>query len=134
MKYRSGLEEEVAAQLRKNKVQYSYEPKAGKIKYTIPAKKATYTPDFYITTKSGKTIIIECKGIWVYADRYKHLLIKKSRPDLDIRFVFYNPKGKIRKNSKTTYADICEGKGWGIFKDVKWQYAKKKIPKEWLDE
>ncbi len=132
--YRSGLEKEVAQQLRKNKVPYKYEPSDGKLTYTIPAKNASYLPDFYITTKSGKTIIIECKGIWVYVDRYKHLLIRQTHPELDIRFVFSNPRSKIRKGSKTTYADICEGKGKGQFKGVTWQYAAKKIPKSWLNE
>ena len=134
MIYRSGLEKDVAQQLKKKKVQYDYEPKWGKLEYTIPAKKATYLPDFYIKTKTGKTIIIECKGIWVYADRLKHLLIRQSHPDLDIRFIFTNPKNKIRKGSKTTYADICDGLGKGPFKGVKWQYAAKKIPTNWFNE
>ena len=132
--YRSKLEKEIAKELDSLKVKYDYEPKWGKLQYIIPAKTSTYLPDFYITSKSGKTIIIECKGIWVYEDRYKHLLIKKSQPDLDIRFVFSNSKNKIRKGSKTTYADICNGKGRGYFKGVKWKYADKKIPREWLDE
>lgn len=132
--YRSGLEKDVAEQLRKHRISYRYEPKDGKIAYTIPSKKASYLPDFYITTRSGKTIIIECKGIWVYADRYKHLLIRQSHPDLDIRFVFSNPRSRIRKGSKTTYADICEGKGKGQFKGVTWKYATKKIPKAWYNE
>ena len=134
MQYRSGLEKEVAAQLKKKKIKYSYEPSWGKLSYIIPSKKATYLPDFYITTKTGKKIIIECKGIWVYADRFKHLLIKQTHPELDIRFVFSNPKNKIRKGSKTTYADVCDGKGRGLFKDVKWKWASKKIPLEWLNE
>lgn len=132
--YRSKIEEEVSTQLDKNGTTYHYEPKWGKLEYTIPAKKCHYLPDFYITTKSGKVLIIEVKGIWAYEDRYKHLLIKKSMPDLDIRFVFSNPKNKIRKGSSTTYADICEGKGRGYFKGVTWPYASKKVPKEWLDE
>lgn len=132
--YRSGLEKEIADQLKRNNVDYEYEPDWGKINYIIPAKKCRYTPDFYITTKSGKQIIIEVKGIWVFADRLKHLLIKLANPELDIRFVFSNPKGKIRKGSKTTYADICEGKGKGMFKDVTWQYAAKRIPQKWLKE
>lgn len=132
--YRSKLEKEIARELDLEQIKYDYEPKWGKLQYIIPAKASTYLPDFYITTKSGKTIIIECKGIWIYEDRYKHLLIRRSRPDLDIRFVFSNSKNKIRKGSKTTYADICEGKGRGYFKGVKWKYADKRIPKEWLEE
>ena len=132
--YRSGLEKEIATQLKNNKTEYSYEPAWGKISYIIPAKNCKYLPDFYITTKSGKQIIIEAKGIWVFTDRLKHYLIRKMHPKLDIRFVFSNPKSKIRKGSKTTYAHICEGKGRGMFKDIKWKYATKKIPQSWLDE
>lgn len=134
MKFRSGLEKEVAKQLKRNNITFQYEPKRGKLAYTIPSKKSTYLPDFYITTKTGKTIIIECKGIWVYADRYKHYLVRQAHPELDIRFVFSNSKNKIRKGSKTTYADICKGKGRGLFKDVTWKYSDKRIPKEWMDE
>lgn len=133
-RFRSKLEEETAKFLEQNNLEFDYEPKWGKINYTIPAKCSTYLPDFYLKTKSGKIIIIECKGIWVYEDRFKHLLIKKARPDLDIRFVFSNSKNRIRKGSKTTYADICEGKGRGYFKGVKWPYADKKIPREWVEE
>lgn len=133
-KYRSGLEKDTAKQLRKNKIKFDFEPSWGKVDYTVPAKKHTYLPDFYITTKTGKIIIIECKGIWVFEDRYKHLLIKKARPDLDIRFVFSNSKNKIRKGSKTTYRDVCQGKGRGMFKGVTWLYSNRTIPKEWLNE
>ena len=133
-KRRSFLEDGIEDQLKKNKIKYSYEPKWGKLSYIIPARKSTYLPDFYITTKSGKTIVIEAKGIWVYTDRLKHLLIRQCRPDLDIRFVFSNPKNKIRKGSRTTYADICNGEGRAPFKGVTWKYSEKKIPKQWLLE
>lgn len=134
MQFRSGLEANVAKQLKQNNIEFKFEPANGKLRYTVPARPATYLPDFYITTKSGKTIIIECKGIWVYTDRLKHYLVRQAHPKLDIRFVFSNSKNKIRKGSKTTYADICKGEGRGIFKNVNWQYADKKIPKQWLEE
>lgn len=132
--FRSKLEEDIALELKKKEVPFEFEPAWGKIDYTIPAKQAKYNPDFYIETKSGKQIIIEAKGIWVYEDRYKHLLLRKSRPDLDIRFVFSNSKSKIRKGSATTYADICNGEGKGLFKGISWKYADRKIPDEWLME
>ena len=133
-KYRSKLEESIGKDLDNKGIKFNFEPDWGKIQYTIPAKQAIYVPDFYIVTRTGKNIIIEGKGIWVYEDRYKHLLIKNSRPDLDIRFIFSNSKNKIRKNSKTTYADICEGRGRGFFKGITWQYADKKIPQSWIEE
>jgi predicted nuclease of restriction endonuclease-like RecB superfamily len=133
-RYRSKIEGEIAKQLRNNKISFDYEPSWGKVVYTVPSKNSVYNPDFYITTRTGKTIIIEVKGIWVYEDRYKHLLLRQQHPELDIRFVFSSSKNRIRKGSKTTYRDICEGKGRGPFKGVVWHYADKKIPKEWLEE
>ena len=130
--YRSGLEERTAKSLEDLGVPFTFETL--KIPYTEPASNHKYTPDFIITTKSGKTLIIETKGIWVYKDRLKHLLIRDQHPELDIRFVFDRSKSKITKASTTTYADICEGKGRGKFKDVTWQYADKRIPQEWIDE
>lgn len=132
--YRSKLEADNAKLLDDLGVKYDFEPLWGKLSYTVPAKDCKYLPDFYVRTKSGKLIIVECKGIWVYEDRFKHLLIRNKKPDLDIRFVFSNSNSKIRKGSSTTYADICNGKGRGIFKGVTWQYADKKIPREWLEE
>lgn len=132
--YRSGLESRISQELTDLGVVYQYEPKEGKIGYTRPATDHEYTPDFIIETKSGKKLIVETKGIWDYADRTKHLLIKEQHPDLDIRFVFSRSKARIRKGSPTTYADICEGRGRGPFKGVTWKYADKKIPEEWLNE
>ena len=132
--FRSKLEEINAKILDDNQIDYDFEPSWGKLKYIIPSKTCTYLPDFYIRTRSGKTIIIECKGIWVYEDRYKHLLIRNARPDLDIRFVFSSSKNRIRKGSKTTYADICNGKGRGYFKSTTWQFSDRKIPQAWLEE
>ena len=132
--FRSGLEETLYNQLVSKKVGFSYEPKDRKVAYVIPASNHSYLPDFYVTTKSGKEIIVEAKGIWDFKDRYKHLLIRRQNPELDIRFVFSNSKSKIRKGSKTTYADICEGRGTGMFKGVTWDYTNKTIPPKWLEE
>ena len=54
------------------------------------------------------------------------LLIKKQHPELDIRMVFQNPNGKIRKGSKTTYAIFCDKH------EIKW--ASKTIPTAWYEE
>lgn len=129
--YRSGLEDRVVNQLDSLNTDYDYEKH--KILYQVPASEHKYTPDFTIKTANG-IIFVETKGIWDYTDRYKHLLIRQQHPELDIRFVFSNSRAKIRKGSKTTYADICNGKGTGKFKDVTWQYADKLIPEAWLDE
>jgi hypothetical protein len=119
--YRSGLEDNISLQLVQRKVNFTYEEV--KIKFKQPEKNRTYTPDF-ILVDSG--IIIESKGRFTVEDRMKHELIKKQHPTLDIRFVFTNPKAKISKTSKTTYAKWCEDRGF--------KYAKGPIPEEWLNE
>ena len=94
--YRSGFEHKVADQLTEAKIKYQYE----------------------------KTVINYIKPETNH--RKKHLLIKSQHPELDIRMVFQNSKGKIRKGSKTTYADFCDKNG------IMW--ADKQIPKEWYTE
>jgi len=117
--YRSGLESDIGCQLNTAKVKWEFEPE--RIPF-IP-KNRTYTPDFVLEGKDGK-LYIETKGRFVGADRSKHLLIKSQHPDLDIRFVFSNPKQKLNKGSKTTYGEWCDKHGF--------KYATKRIPDEWL--
>ena len=118
--YRSGLEETVAAQYAAASVPVSYEKDI--VRYTVPARPARYTPDFV----QPNGIIIETKGRFVTADRQKHILIKQQHPDLDIRFVFSNPRSRISKTSTTTYADWCDRFGF--------PYAKALVPVEWIEE
>lgn len=131
-KFRSGLESEIDKALKDAGIEHYYESE--KISYVVPAETKKYLPDFKIKTKKGKVIYLEVKGIWDFQDRKKHALIKRQRPDLDIRFIFSSPYNKIRKGSPTTYADICNGKGRGIFKGLTWKFSKEKIPAEWLKE
>jgi len=118
--YRSGLEEQINKQLSVYGIDGQYEQHT--IKYTKPATDHKYTPDFRLPNG----IYVETKGRFVIEDRKKHLLIKQQNPGIDIRFVFQNSKGKIRKGSKTTYADWCIKHGF--------LYADKQIPTEWLSE
>lgn len=117
--FRSGLEVTIHEILTTVGIDGEYEKH--KIKYTKPATTHTYTPDF----KLPNGIFIETKGRFVLEDRLKHILIKEQYPDLDIRFVFQNSKNKLRKGSKTTYADWCNKHGF--------KYSDKTIPKDWLD-
>jgi hypothetical protein len=135
-KYKSKLEKTNGKRLEENKVPYFYEPEEGKISYVIPASIHTYTPDFWVPKRGegGGWIVIETKGIWDRTDRLKHVWIKKQYPSLDLRFVFSNSRAKTSKGAKQTYADICEGRGRGIFRGLKWQYADKRIPVEWMNE
>jgi len=122
--WRSGLEKSLADYLDERNISYEYEEH--KLVYTVPERQAIYTPDFYVRTRTGKLIIIETKGRFVTADRQKMLLVKEQHPTLDIRFVFSNPKSKISKKSKTTYAAWCEKHGF--------PYAAKVAPERWLNE
>lgn len=115
--YRSGLEERVSRELDDAGVSYEYE--VLKIPYDI-IEQRKYTPDFVLSNG----VIVETKGRFNTADRKKHLLIQKQRPDLDIRFVFQNSKAKLYKGAKSTYGQWCDKHGF--------MYADKSIPKEWL--
>lgn len=117
--FRSGLEQDIADQLTKCGIPVVYEEE--KISYLVEETRE-YTPDF----KLGDKIYIEGKGRFTTADRKKHLLLKKQHPLLDIRFVFSNSSNKIRKGSKTTYADWCVKNGF--------KFSDKTIPSEWLKE
>ncbi len=131
--YKSKLERINAKVLEDNEVTYFYEPQEGQIPYVLPATKHLYTPDFYIKKKEG-WIVVETKGIWDYNDRLKHAWIKKLYPELDLRFVFTRSLTKTSKGAKQTYADVCEGRGRGIFRGLQWRYADKKIPGDWMNE
>jgi hypothetical protein len=118
--FRSGLEERVSEQLAFLNILDCYEIK--KIPFVQPAKDRNYTPDFWLPNG----IIVETKGVFTVQDRQKHLLIKEQYPDLDLRFVFSNSKNKLRKGSKTTYADWCN--------KYDFIFADQLIPEEWINE
>lgn len=118
--FRSGLEEQIAAQLQAAGIDPQFE--SIKLEYEQPAVLRKYTPDFPVHPR----IIIETKGRFLPEDRKKHLWVKAQHPDLDIRFVFTRSATPINKGSKTTYADWCEKHGF--------KYADKRIPEAWLKE
>ena len=124
--FRSGFEKEISDFLESLNRYVGYEEDT--ILYTQPEKPRKYKPDFILLKKDGTKMYIETKGRWTTDDRLKHGYIRDCHPDVDIRFVFQNPNAKIRKGSKTSYADYCEKKGF------KYSPLKKEIPKEWLDE
>lgn len=115
---RSGLEDQIINQLTQIGIKAEYE--IGRIPYIKGT--AHYTPDFCLPNG----IIIETKGLFLPADRTKHLLIQSQIPNLDIRFVFNNPNARLSKKSKTTYAEWC----------IKhhFKYATGLIPAEWFTE
>ena len=115
-KFRSKLEENIAALLDGLGVFYGYESE--KLDYTI---EHTYTPDFVLPNYT----YIEAKGYWSAADRRKILNVKKANPEVDLRMVFQSPYNKINKKSKTTYAMWCEKH------DIPWS-SYHNIHLEWL--
>ncbi len=119
--HRSGLEIEVQKDLLESNLEYEYEPI--KIDFIRPASKHTYCPDLRLPNG----ILVEIKGEFDAAMRKKHLNIRNSNPELDIRFVFANPNNKLtkRKNS-STYAEWCDKN--------KFKWAAKTVPKEWFYE
>ena len=114
--YRSGLEERVADLLTSLKVSFEYESR--KLAYVL---QCNYTPDFLLPNG----VFLETKGRLTSEDRRKMIAVKKSNPDLDIRFVFQAPFNKIYKGSKTTYAK------WAERYSFPW-CAAQSIPIEWL--
>jgi hypothetical protein len=118
-RYRSGLEKEVAAYLRKTQKKVRYE--VLKVEWE-DLRYRTYTPDFVL----DNGIIIETKGIFDSDDRRKHREIQRQHPELDIRFVFSNAKAKLYKGSKSRYFNWCD--------QHEFQWANRIIPEEWLKE
>jgi hypothetical protein len=119
-KWRSGLEKKIREQLTRLGKPIKYEQLH--IKYEVPARISTYTPDFQL--ENG--IIIEAKGKLDINDRKKMVLVKAQHPKLDIRFVFQKASNKIYKGSPTTYAEWAEKEGF--------LWANGLIPEEWINE
>lgn len=120
--YRSRLEKEVACQLEDAGVEFGYESE--RLTYTVPSRKASYTPDFICDNK----IIIEAKGWFRTAnERHKMIRIRDCHPELDIRFVFQNANKPIYKGSPTTYSKWAEDNGF------KWS-GNSTVPDEWIEE
>lgn len=115
---RNKLEEDLERHLKAKGITGVYE--IGRLAYTKGT--AHYTPDFILPNG----IIIEAKGLFLPADRTKHLLLKEQYPDLEVRFVFNNPKARYPKTVKTTYGKWCDNHGF--------KYAAKTIPDCWLSE
>ena len=122
--WRSGLEGKVGKSLQDRGVTFTYESLV--IEWVPSSKPRKYTPDFIITTKSGKQIIVETKGRWLKDDRLKMKAVCEQHPHLDIRMVFQRPNATITKTSRTTYAQYAERLGM--------QWAQDDVPDAWIQE
>lgn len=78
---------------------------ANRLTYTV---EHSYCPDFTL----GPNLFVETKGLFTSADRSKHLHVKKQHPQVKVLFIFQNPRLRLAKGSKTTYADWCEKHGF----------------------
>ncbi|NBQ96906.1 MAG: endodeoxyribonuclease [Microbacteriaceae bacterium] len=123
--YKSGLELEISEQIKKSEYELRYETET--LTYTVPERKAKYTPDFVFVKRNGATMYIETKGRWTTADRTKMKHVLQSNPGIDIRMIFQNPNQKLSKTSLTTYETYA--RKLGIV-----HVAKKDIPAEWMSE
>lgn len=110
--YKSKFEQEFA----KRYPQLKYEKDI--LEYTVTHK---YHPDW----KIKENTYIETKGIFSSEDRAKHLHIRQQHPEVTVYLVFMNPKNKISRVSKTTYADWCDRHG------IPWATLDT-IPEEWF--
>lgn len=111
-KYKSNFEAEFAQ--RYPTVEYEKD----KIEYTVVH---TYHPDW----KVKENVYIETKGLWLAADRAKHLKIREQHPEITVYLVFQNPNNKLSRVSKTTYAEFCDKHG------IEWATIDT-IPKRWF--
>jgi hypothetical protein len=117
MKFRSKFEEEVYNNVVNEGLKVEFEP------FKLPyLTKGNYLPDFGLPNG----IIVEAKGYFDARSRAKMIAVKKHNPKLDIRFVFMNSRNKLRKGSKTTYAEWCEKYGF--------KYSESTIPLKWFKE
>lgn len=102
--YKSGFEEKFKAATEERGWDLKYEK--DRIKYIIPEKVHTYTPDFTVTDN----VYIETKGLWPATERKKALLIKEQFPSVSILYVLYRNQ-RLFKSSKTTYLEWAEKNG-----------------------
>lgn len=139
--FKSLLEQDFAKYLVDQSINYLYEPI--KLSYILPEQRKTYTPDFIYDPKSRRRIshpvtpedllgkvIIETKGRLTARDAAKMAIIKKTYPELDIRFIFpvdavFNKKQKGRDGGKFRYSDWCIKHNYDYFIGTE-------PPKEWL--
>ena len=131
-KYRSKYEANIAKDLKARKIKFEYE--TIKIPYYLSKKgrcsfcssgvvfvHKTYTPDFIIGS-----LIIEAKGRFLPSDRKKHLVIRETNPDLDIRMLFMRDQWCTKKKRKR-YSDWCNDH------NIPFAFGTA-LPKNWLRE
>lgn len=120
---RSGLEDRVLEALNKITKDYKYE--GLKVAFTIDAN---YIPD--IVLPNG--ILVEVKGYFRKEDQVKMRAVKKSHPELDIRFVFGKLTSTLEGAQKRKDGSKMTCEEYAI--KYEFPYAEGSVPEEWLNE
>lgn len=116
---RSFFEDDFASNLSRRRIPFDYE--SIRLGYTLDCE---YLLDFVVHRPDSTVFYVETKGRLTSADRRKMIAVKKAHPDIDLRLVFMNPRNRLDKRSKTTYAQWAERHGF--------PWAERTVPKEWL--
>ncbi len=119
VRYRSGFEAQVAADLIARGISPEYEKV--RLLYDIPH---TYVVDFAPKTNKGEQLLIEAKGYFPPSDRTKMLAIRAAHPLHDVRLLFQNARQRLRRGSRTTIA------AWAQKHGFKW--AEGLVPEDWI--
>ena len=115
--FRSKFEAQVASDLIKKKVQFSYETVS--YDYVISS---SYTPDIILPN-----CVVELKGTLLKEERKKYIAVKTQHPTLSLRFCFQNANNKLSKAKRSlTYWQWAERHGF--------LWCNKTIPEEWYAE
>ena len=115
--FRSKFEAQVASDLIKKKVQFSYETVS--YDYVISS---SYTPDII-----HPKCVVELKGTLLKEERKKYIAVKTQHPSLSLRFCFQNANNKLSKAKRSlTYWQWAERHGF--------LWCNKTIPEEWYAE
>lgn len=107
---------------RKLKKAFKFEHETEQLPWVVEGK---YKPDFIITREDGHKIYVEAKGYLDNSARVKMLAVRRTNPDLDIRFLFYRDN-KIRRGAKMTYTQ------WALRNGFQGAVVGDRVPVEWL--
>lgn len=115
--FRSKFEEDVYVAAKRNRKSLKHEPFF--IEYVM---RGSYLPDYVLPNG----IIIEAKGYLDAGCCKKMRAVKRTNPNLDIRFVFQNANGKRNKRAKLKNWEWAERHGF--------PWAEGTIPLDWWKE
>ena len=103
-----------------------YEPKDFIKEYTMSS---TYLPDF--VPKSNPNILIEAKGAFrTRQEAAKYLAVRECNPDIEIVFVFMNPRTPMPQATKRRDGTKFSMAEWADKNGFRW-FTLKTLPKEW---